>query len=137
MKRLLAPILLLTLLFPALAFGETMKDLVERDGIHYKQFSDVPFMGKVTGKVQGAFKGGLKDGPWVRYWDNGKLWIAGNYKAGKADESWVRYWDNGQLLSKGTYKIGKRDGFFESYNIDGTIWDGISGIFKDDVKISD
>ena len=87
MKRILAPILLLTFLFPALAFGETMDDLVERDGIHYKQFSDVPFMGKVTGKVQGAFKGGLKDGPWVRYWDNGKLWNTGNYKAGKADGS--------------------------------------------------
>lgn len=113
MKRILAPILLLTFLFPALTFGETMDNLVERDGVHYKQFSDVPFMGKVTGKVQGAFKGGLKGGPWVRYWDNG------------------------QLLSKGTYKVGKRDGFFESYNIEGTIWDGISGIFKDDVKISD
>ena len=63
MKHLLAPILLLTLLFPSLAYGVTMNDLVERDGIHYKQFSDVPFMVKVTGKVQGAFKGGLKDGP--------------------------------------------------------------------------
>ena len=63
MKRILSPILLLTFLFPALAFGEKIDDLVERDGIHYKQFSDVPFMVKVTGKVQGAFKGGLKDGP--------------------------------------------------------------------------
>ena len=40
MKRLLAPILLLTLLFPAFAIGETMDDLVERGGIHYKKFSD-------------------------------------------------------------------------------------------------
>jgi hypothetical protein len=63
MKRILSPILLLTFLFPTLAFGEKIDDLVERDGIHYKQFSDVPFMVKVTGKVQGAFKGGLKDGP--------------------------------------------------------------------------
>ena len=63
MKRILSPILLLTFLFPTLAFGEKIDDLVERDGIHYKQFSDVPFMVKVTGKVQGAFNGGLKDGP--------------------------------------------------------------------------
>jgi hypothetical protein len=33
MKWFLAPILLLTLLFPAIAFGETVGDLVVRDGL--------------------------------------------------------------------------------------------------------
>ncbi len=33
MNRVLAPILLLTLLFPTFAIGETMDDLVERDGM--------------------------------------------------------------------------------------------------------
>ena len=41
MKRIFAPILLLTLLFPALAYGVTMDDLVKQDGIHYEKFSDV------------------------------------------------------------------------------------------------
>ena len=41
MKRILAPILLLTLLFPALTYEVTMHDLVVRDGIHYEKFSDV------------------------------------------------------------------------------------------------
>jgi hypothetical protein len=68
MKRILAPILLLTLLFPSLAYGETMDDLVWRDGIHYKKFSDVPFTGKVTGKTQGRFRNGIKHGPWVNYY---------------------------------------------------------------------
>jgi hypothetical protein len=49
MKRILAPILLLTLLFPALAFGETMDDLVVREGIHYKKSSDVTSKGGNTG----------------------------------------------------------------------------------------
>jgi hypothetical protein len=40
-KRILAPILLLTLLFPALALGKTIFDLVERDGIHYEKFAAV------------------------------------------------------------------------------------------------
>ena len=26
-----------------------MRDLVQRDGVYYKKFSDVPFSGKVTG----------------------------------------------------------------------------------------
>ena len=52
MKRLLAPILPLTLLFPSLALGERMDDLAVRDGLHYKKFTEVPFTGKVTGKSQ-------------------------------------------------------------------------------------
>jgi hypothetical protein len=39
MKRLTATILLLTLLFPALAYGVTMDDLVVRDGLYYKNLT--------------------------------------------------------------------------------------------------
>ena len=60
MKHILAPILLLTLLFPTLAFGETMDDLVVRDGLYYQKFSDVPFTGEVTGKIQGSLKNGMR-----------------------------------------------------------------------------
>jgi hypothetical protein len=80
MKRILAPILLLTFLFPSLAFGVTMDDLVKRDGIHYKKFSEVPFTGKVTGKTQGTFRNGKKHGPWVKYHDNGQLASKGSFK---------------------------------------------------------
>ena len=60
MKKFLAPILLLTLLFPTFVIGETIDDLVERDGIHYKKFSDAPFTGKIAGLSQGSFKAGVK-----------------------------------------------------------------------------
>ena len=73
MKRILTTLILVTLLFPTFAFGETMDDLVERNGIYYKKFSTVPFTGKVTGQNQGAFKNGKKHGPWVQYWSNGQL----------------------------------------------------------------
>jgi len=63
MKRILAPILLLTLLFPTLAFGETMDDLMKREGIYYKKFTEVPFTGKTTGKEQGSIKDSKWDGP--------------------------------------------------------------------------
>ena len=85
MRHLLAPILLLTLLFPSLALGETMDDLVYREGLHYKKFIDVPFTGKITGKKQGKIRNGKKDGPWVRYHDNGQLFMKGTYKDGKSD----------------------------------------------------
>ena len=75
MKRILTPILLLTFLFPSLAYGVTMDDLVQRDGLYYKKFSDVPFTGKTTGKSQGSFKDGQKHGPWLTYYDNGQVKI--------------------------------------------------------------
>ncbi len=118
MKRFLAPILLLTLLFPTFAIGETMDDLVERDGIHYKKFSDTPFTGKVTAQTQGSLKNGKRDGPWVYYRENGELEYKGTYKNGKRDGPSVVYYKNGQLVSKGNYKDGKKHGPWVGYNED-------------------
>ena len=60
---------LLTILFISLlsspSWSVTMDDLVEREGLYYEKFTDVPFTGKVTGDTQGSFKSGKKDGAWV------------------------------------------------------------------------
>ena len=110
MKHILAPILLLVFLFPTLALSEevTLDDLVERKGLYYKKFTDVPFSGKVTGSKQGSFKNGKKEGPWVEYHDNGQLFGKGDYKNGKREGPWVTYLHNGQLVDEGTYKNGKK-----------------------------
>ena len=115
MKRILAPILLLTLLFPSLAYGLEFKDLVERDGLHYKKFSDVPFTGEVTGTSQGSLRNGKREGPWVHYRKNGQLESKGTYKDGKGNGPWVYYWSNGHLKSKGTYKDGNKIGPWVHY----------------------
>jgi antitoxin component YwqK of YwqJK toxin-antitoxin module len=97
----------MVLLLPALALGETMDDLVNRDGLYYKNFTDVPFTGKIVDyhpngqlRSKGTSKDGKLDGPWVSYYDNGQLNRKGNYKDGKKDGLWVFYGENGQLLSK-------------------------------------
>lgn len=42
----IVPLVLMSLVsFPS--WGETIDDLVEREGIYYKKFTDVPFTGKV------------------------------------------------------------------------------------------
>ena len=61
-----------------------MDNLVIRDGLYFKKFTDVPFIGEVTGKQQGLFKDGKKEGPWVRYHDNGQLREKGTFKDGTA-----------------------------------------------------
>jgi len=136
MKRFLAPILLLTLLFPSLAFGETMNDLVKRDGLYYKKFSTVPFTGKTTGQRQRTFKDGKNlaewNGVYVRYHGNGQLESKGTYKDSKKDGPWVYYHDNGQLESKVTYKNDKKNGPWVYYHKNGKL--SQKGTFNDGKK---
>ena len=92
MKHILAPILLLPLLFPSLAMGHTLKDLVKTDGLYYKKFSDVPFTGKITeGLTQGSFRNGKWDGPYIDYHYNGRIFAKGTYKDGMYDGLWVGF----------------------------------------------
>jgi len=86
------------------------KDLVERNGIYYKKFSEVPFTGVVNGKVQGSFKNGKQEGSWINYYDNGQLNYKGNFKNGLKDGYFVEYEYNGTIIYNltGTYKDGKR-----------------------------
>jgi hypothetical protein len=134
MKNLTAT-LRLTLLFPGLAFGETIDDLVKRDGIHYKKFSEVPFTGKVTGKKQGSLKNGKHHGPWVGYWDNGQLCFKITYNNGKQEGPYVRYHKKGQLMSKVTFNNDKWDGPWFSYHLAGTIYQALTGTFKNGKKV--
>ena len=122
-------------------------DLVQRDGIYYEQFSDIPFTGETT---QGSFKcgkkinrktpyrntNGIKEGFRLIYHFNGQLSESGEYINDKKTGPWVSYWENGQLKSKGSYINGKKEGNHIKYYKNGTVWEENTGIFKDDKKIS-
>ncbi len=53
MTRIFASLIVVLLLFPAIAFAESVDidDLVIRDGLYYKKFIDEPFDGEVTVKT--------------------------------------------------------------------------------------
>jgi len=130
-----------------------MDDLVERNDLYYEKFTNVPLTGKVTGKEQGSFKNGKREGYWISYHENGQLWYEGKFKSGKQEGAsvgyhdngqlqykgnyknfgpegaWVFYWNNGQLESKGNYKNGKEDGAWVSYNQDGTVNNKRTGFY--------
>ena len=178
MKNVLAPVLLLTLLFPSLVIGEMkigekittkdgwsivrvpdkkeqslndwieqgkqflcetagvgcpepidMKDLVKRNGVYFKKFTEVPFTGKTTGKEQGLFKDGKRDGPFVSYHSNGQLESKGTYKDGKKEGPWTTYHDNGKLSKKGPYKNGRLHGPWVGFYKDGSIMESMTGNF--------
>ena len=97
MKRFLAPILLVTLLFPSFALGLEMDDLVERGGLYYEKFTNVPFTGEVTGLEQGAFRDGKREGPWVFFEKDGT-------KRTTPEKVGIMVFDEGS----GTYKNGEK-----------------------------
>ena len=141
--------ILLTILFISLlsspSWSETKADLVERNGLYYKKFTDVPFTGEVTGEWNGNLKDGKPEGHWIEYYENGQLNFKGNFKDGKRDglselyyengQLWLKrtekdgkleglyeyYYENGQLSAKGNYKDGEKDGVWEYFNKDGSL----------------
>ena len=87
-----------------------MENLVRREGIYYKKFTDVPFTGEVEGSNQGKFKKGKKEGSWKIYNINGQLFFKGDFKNGKKEGSWKNFYSNGQLMVKRDYKNGRIHG---------------------------
>ena len=74
MKHIYTSMGLMILLLPGLSLGETMDDLVKRDGLYYKKFTVVPFTGEITEKTtQGTIRNGKKEGPWVEYSPDGSV----------------------------------------------------------------
>ena len=108
-KLILIPLLIfIVTLSPNVVMSETLKfnDLVERDGVYYQKYSDVPFTGNVTGKEQGEIKKGKRDGLWVRFYKNGQLLSKHTYENGKKGGPWVSYERDGNVWKKGNYKNG-------------------------------
>jgi hypothetical protein len=85
MRQILASMVLVVLLFPALAMGGEvkLKDLVITNGLYFKKFTEVPFTGKVTGKEQGRLKNGKRVGVWIEYDGNGRVSKEVTYENGK------------------------------------------------------
>jgi antitoxin component YwqK of YwqJK toxin-antitoxin module len=112
MRNPLATLVLTILigLISPIALGETVgsKELVYRDGLYFKKFTNVPFTGKTTGEWQGKLKDGKRVGLWVLYWENGQLHYKVFYKNGKKDGPFKNFNQDGTLAFEGVYKNGKR-----------------------------
>jgi hypothetical protein len=105
-----------------LGFNETVSpdELVVRNGIFYKKFTDTPFIGEVSGQQNGNIKNGRRDGFWESYYESGQLSWKGSYENDCLHGPWEHYYENGQLTFKGNYKAGKEDGEFEYFKEDGS-----------------
>ena len=128
MKHL--PLLLLFCLLPVLSAIEIdHDDLVERDGLRYEKFTSVPFTGSVyteyTGgkRVEnGEYADGLREGPWILYYENSQLDRKGSYKSGNRVGPWEFYLESGQLKIASSFnKDGEQEGLLELYYKNGQL----------------
>ena len=132
--------ILITILFLSLlsspSWSETFDDLVKRDGLYYKKFSDVPFSGKLTGKGKNLIKNGKEEGEWTHYYHTGFLLAKGNYENGKREGAWVAYYPNGQLNYKGNFKNHKKEDMWVVYHRYGILDGEATGTYKKGDRIS-
>jgi len=94
-----------------------MDDLVVREGLYFKKFTDTPFSGELKeGMSQGKIKDGRRVGKWAFYHDNGQIKWRGNYKNGYREGEWTLYDFSGELREKGKFEQGKKEGVWKNYS---------------------
>lgn len=157
-------ILFLLLILSTPSWGSYYSGLVERDGLYFKKFSDIPYTGQYSGPLEletGSFVDGKPHGLWVSYYLNGQLKNKGEYQDGKRSGHWVfrhetgelmfeggfkegvkeGFWkiftEEGQLFREGEYKDGKEEGFWITYTKNGKTYPPTTGIYSQGVKVSD
>ena len=108
MKNLFITLFLLIFCTPSWSETLTIDNLVERNKLYYKKFTNVPFNGEVSGIENGNIKNGRKNGEWVSYHKNGQLHTKGNWIHGKRDGLWEYFNEDGSLLRTETLKEGKK-----------------------------
>ena len=119
-KLIVVTLLISTLSFPCLSEPLTIDDLVRRNDLWYKKFTDEPYTGKITGKENGKLTKGVKDSLWLSYHSNGQLFSKGTYVLGERIGTFEFYWKSGKL--SGRYKYDKgREVYIELYYENGVL----------------
>ena len=94
--------------------------LTYRNGVAYSKVDNEPY-----------------DGDVLNFHSNGQLDFKGGYKNGRKEGIWVGYYFDGQLKYRGRYKNGKRNGRWDTKTKFGQTKKWHSGVFKNDVRVSD
>ncbi|HPV56290.1 MAG TPA: hypothetical protein PKW61_04115, partial [Tenuifilaceae bacterium] len=75
-------------------------------------------------KYQGFIVGtdSIREGRYILYFDNGRVFQEGFYKNGKPDSVWITYYSSSARKSLFNYKSGEKKGSFTFWNSDGTLY---------------
>lgn len=71
--------------------------------------------------LEGNYVDGLRDGEWLSWFADGRIWSKGYFSQGeRTGKSWV-YHPNGQLYMKGSYENGTKIGLWLVFDEDGNV----------------
>lgn len=107
----------------------TMDDLMERNGLYFKKFTNVPFSGSVVqncpkGKPKDIFQegfsgkivNGLREDYWIITFCLSSSIQRGNFLRGKREGLWEFYYGDGQLERIGYFKENMSHGTWKFYD---------------------
>ncbi len=104
------------------------KNLVIRNNLFYKKFTNTTFSGLVESyhengqlKTTGQIIKGKKNALWERYYSNGRQKSRGHYKMGIKEGSWKYYFLNSNLKEEKFYKNGKKHGLWKTFDTKGSL----------------
>jgi hypothetical protein len=129
---------LLSLLFILLMFdvGKTHAmhndNLIVKNGIFYKADTLQKFTGVTTGKEQFTIENGILEGPYSRFYDNGRLREEGSFSKSKMQGIIYYYYPNGQLKRIANYQFGIKNGEMVEYWSNGMMF--AQFLFKNDLE---
>jgi hypothetical protein len=105
-------------------------DLVERNGVYFKKFTDVPFEGRLAPPDTGVFRRGRPEGKFLLTLlkNNNRILSERSYLNGRPHGTWVRYNLDGTLDYRKNYRDGVRHGPYISYRMDGQL--SLKGNYK-------
>ncbi len=105
-----------------------MDEIVKRDDIFYRKFSNIPFNGHIESyhpngqlKIVGDLLDGKKVGNWIEYYVSGIKKSEGQFANGKKDGLWVYYFLNANIKEKQFFIDGHKDGLWEKFDVHGTV----------------
>jgi len=68
-----------------------------------------------------TYRKGKFEGPYLSYYQNGKLAFTGLYQNNSMEGIWERFYESGQLMEKVTFSNNQENGPFVEYNENGSI----------------
>jgi len=70
-------------------------------------------------RMVGEYKKNERNGRWIYYYENGKVWSEGYFVNGKSEGLRITYFENGNKRYEGSYKNDLRTGIWKFYTEDG------------------
>ena len=80
----------------------------------------------------GYYVKGIREGKWIWYHYNEKIYIMGDFVNDKKNGVWQVFYSDGRIKQKGVYTAGKEEGLWEFFNIDGSY--SFKGNYSDGLK---